>query len=63
MSKIPEVVDYNPLDNTSKSILPFFNFEIASTNCNMACTYCFEGDELKSKQKKQENIPKNCSKN
>jgi len=64
MSKIPDdpdqVVDYNPLDNTSKSILPFFNFEIASTpNCNMACTYCFEGDELKSKAKqKQENIPK-----
>ena len=56
MSKIPDdldqVVDYNPLDNTSKSILPFFNFEIASTsNCNMVCTYCFEGDELKSKAK------------
>lgn len=38
---------------------PFFNFEISSTpNCNMACTYCFEGEELKSKEKQSlENIP------
>ena len=32
--------------------LPSFNLEIATTStCNMACTYCFEGEELKSKQK------------
>ena len=31
-----------------------FNLEIATTStCNMACTYCFEGEELKSKQKQQ----------
>lgn len=31
---------------------PYFNLELASTpSCNMACTYCFEGDELKSKSK------------
>ena len=29
-----------------------YNLELSSTpSCNMACTYCFEGDELKSKQK------------
>jgi len=35
-----------------------FNLEIASiSTCNMACTYCFEGDELKSKKKQpEENI-------
>lgn len=37
---------------------PEFNLEIASTpNCNMACTYCFEGEELQSKLKQtDENI-------
>lgn len=31
-----------------------FNLEIATTSsCNMACTYCFEGEELQSKQKQQ----------
>lgn len=35
--------------------LPFFNLEIASTpNCNMACSYCFEGEELKSKLKQSD---------
>ena len=29
----------------------YFNLEIASTSsCNMACTYCFEGEELQSKK-------------
>lgn len=44
--------------NTSKLKLPRFNLEVASTpNCNMACTYCFEGEELKSKSKQTlENI-------
>lgn len=44
--------------DTSKLVLPRFNLEVASTpNCNMACTYCFEGEELKSKSKQTlENI-------
>lgn len=40
------------MKDTSKFKLPRFNLEVASTpNCNMACTYCFEGEELKSKSK------------
>lgn len=37
----------------------YFNFEIASTSsCNMACTYCFEGEELQAKkQQTPESIP------
>lgn len=44
--------------NQSTRQLPRFNLEVASTpNCNMACTYCFEGEELKSKSKQTlENI-------
>ena len=35
-----------------------FNLEIATvSSCNMACTYCFEGEELKAKKKQpKENI-------
>ena len=30
----------------------YFNLEIATVSkCNMACTYCFEGEELKTKKK------------
>ena len=30
----------------------YFNLEVASiSSCNMKCTYCFEGEELQSKQK------------
>ena len=58
--QLPEEIMGLSVPNNNQSILPYFNFEIASTpNCNMACTYCFEGEELKSKAKqKQENIPK-----
>lgn len=40
--------------------MSYFNLEIASTStCNMACTYCFEGEELQSKQvQPKESIPK-----
>ena len=50
--------------DTSKLVLPRFNLEVASTpNCNMACTYCFEGEELKSKkQQLPESIPNIVSK-
>lgn len=48
-------------DNTSthpNSKRNHFNLEIATiSSCNMACTYCFEGDELKSKKiQPKENI-------
>ena len=58
--QLPEELMGPSVPTNNQSILPYFNFEIASTpNCNMACTYCFEGEELKSKAKqKQENIPK-----
>lgn len=37
---------------------PFWNLELSTIpKCNMACRYCFEGDELQSKQRqKDENI-------
>lgn len=44
MSQIPQI--------PTSSGRNHFNLEIASiSTCNMACTYCFEGDELKSKKK------------
>ena len=41
-----------------------FNLELATTSsCNMACTYCFEGEELQAKkQQTQESIPDIISK-
>ena len=37
----------------------YFNLEIATiSKCNMACTYCFEGEELQTNKKQtKENIP------
>lgn len=46
---------YNNQNNPRKQ---FFNLEVATTSsCNMQCTYCFEGEELKSnKIQPEENI-------
>lgn len=41
-------------DHDSGPKLPFYNLEITSIPvCNMACTYCFEGEELQSKKRQK----------
>lgn len=45
--------------NIQKPNSKYFNLEIATiSTCSMACTYCFEGDELQTKKKQHvDNIP------
>lgn len=48
MSKTNNPNNQNTTNNITNK---YFNFEIASTStCNMACTYCFEGEELQAKK-------------
>lgn len=46
------------MSNFQPKNLPYFNLEIATiSKCNMACTYCFEGEELQTNKKQtKENL-------